>query len=98
LLFYPTWRGAAVGAVALLLVFVAGRFVTEAMTPPEFATAASQSPGIYATSFYSSPGKAQVVWLNGLEPASDKPTYLDPSTLETSQPNKPASTRDPNQL
>ena len=65
------------------------------------ATADSQSPGIYATAFYSRSANAQVVWLNGMEPASDKPTYLDPTTVvgeaphaEQSQP----STGDPNSL
>jgi hypothetical protein len=43
-------------------------------------SAASQSPGIFATAFYSQPAKAQVVWLNGMDPATDGPTYMDPST------------------
>ena len=46
-----------------------------------FATADSQAPGIYATAFYSKPAQAQVVWLNGMEPATDQPTYLDPTTV-----------------
>ncbi len=39
----------------------------------------SQAPGVYATSFYSHSAQAQVVWLNGMEPATDRPTYLDPT-------------------
>jgi hypothetical protein len=41
----------------------------------------SQVPGIYATSFYSHSAQAQVVWLNGMDPATDKPTYLDPTSV-----------------
>jgi hypothetical protein len=45
------------------------------------AFADSQVPGIYATSFYSHTAQAQVVWLNGMDPATDKPTYLDPTAV-----------------
>lgn len=43
-------------------------------------SADSQSPGIFATAFYSQPARAQVVWLNGMDPATDGPTYMDPTT------------------
>ena len=45
------------------------------------AFADSQVPGIYATSFYSHSAQAQVVWLNGMDPATDRPTYLDPTAI-----------------
>lgn len=57
------------------------------------ATADSQSPGIYATAFYSPKAKAQVVWLNGMEPASDKPTYLDPTSTIVEKPDPAAPVR-----
>jgi hypothetical protein len=95
-LFYPSWRGAVVAAVALALVPVLGSFLTG--QPISLATADSQSPGIYATAFYSRPAQAQVVWLNGMEPASDKPTYLDPTTDASSDKGSVAPAGDPNSL
>jgi hypothetical protein len=80
-LYYPTWRGLAVAVVALALIPIAGDFVAGVLKPISLATADSQSPGIYATAFYSRPAQAQVVWLNGMDPATDKPTYLDPTTV-----------------
>jgi hypothetical protein len=91
-LYYPTWRGLAVAAVALALIPLAGNFVIAHFGSVSLATADSQSPGIYATAFYSRSAKAQVVWLNGMEPATDKLTYLDPTTVIT------GSTGDPNSL
>lgn len=90
-LFFPTWRGLAVGGLALVLLPVAATIILMPTRPLSFATADSKSPGIYATAFYSHSAKAQVVWLNGLEPATDQPTYLDPTTPiprtpKTSQP------------
>jgi hypothetical protein len=97
-LYYPTWRGAVVGAFALMVAFVLGNIYFNA-NPRSLATANSQSPGIYATAFYSRSADAQVVWLNGLEPASDKPTYLDPTTEVKVSPETPAgSVGDPNSL
>jgi hypothetical protein len=97
-IFYPTWRGLAVALVALALVPFAGNFIWAQFQPKAFATADSQSPGIYATAFYSRSANAQVVWLNGMEPASDKPTYLDPTTV-LGQKSEPATTvGDPNSL
>jgi hypothetical protein len=93
-LFYPSWRGAVVAAVALALIPLLGSFLTG--QPISLATADSQSPGIYATVFYSRPAQAQVVWLNGMEPASDKPTYLDPTTDASGTKGAPAG--DPNSL
>ncbi len=63
------------------------------------AFADSQSPGIYATSFYSNSAQAQVVWLNGMEPATDRPTYLDPTTpVHSSQHTAAPAARDPDSL
>jgi hypothetical protein len=87
-LFYPTWRGLAVAVVTLALILITGEFFGG--QPLALATADSQSPGIYATAFYSRSAQAQVVWLSGLDPASDKPTYLDPTTViagPTGDPN-----------
>jgi len=95
-LFYPTWRGLAVAAVILALIPVVGDFLIG--KPISLATADSQSPGIYATSFYSRPASAQVVWLNGMDPASDKPTYLDPTTIVNRTKATPPPTGDPNSL
>ncbi len=98
-LYYPTWRGLAVAVVALVLIPVLAEFIVGQPEPGSLATADSQSPGIYATSFYSRSAQAQVVWLNGMEPASDKLTYLDPTTViagRTETPSAPA--RDPNSL
>jgi anti-sigma-K factor RskA len=78
-LYSPAWRGLAVAAMALALIPFAGSYIGG--EPISLATADSQSPGIYATSFYSRSAQAQVVWLNGMDPATDKPTYLDPTTV-----------------
>ena len=95
-LYYPTWRGLAVAVVALALIPIAGSFL---MGPQlAVATADSQSPGIYATAFYSRPAQAQVVWLNGMDPASDKPTYLDPTTPVKHTKPAPQPVGDPNSL
>jgi len=81
-LFLPKWRSLAYGALALIMaaaIFNLGI----AMRPAHHALvfADSQSPVIYATSFYSNSAQAQVVWLNGMEPVSDNPTYLDPTRV-----------------
>jgi anti-sigma-K factor RskA len=97
-LYVPTWRSAAVG-VALLAALAVGVNLGLAVRPhaPSFVSADSQAPGIYATAFYSRTAHAQVVWLNGLEPASDQPTYLDPTTVRhAAKPAQPAG--DPNSL
>jgi hypothetical protein len=83
--------------VALALIPVADNFLAERESIA-LATAASQSPGIYATAFYSRTAQAQVVWLNGMEPASDKPTFLDPTTVVPRMKAAPRPTRDPNSL
>ena len=97
-LYYPTWRGAALAGVALLLAFVAGDVYLANLSPRSLATANSQSPGIYATSFYSRSAGAQVVWLNGMDPASDRPTYLDPTTGTGTPETQSAPAGDPNSL
>jgi len=93
-LYYPTWRGLAVAIVALVLIPIAADFIGG--QPIVLATADSQSPGVYATAFYSR--SAQVVWLNGMEPASDKPTYLDPTTVVSGPRETPQPAGDPNSL
>ncbi len=69
------WRplGAlATGIAALVLITSYASAPTAAQV-----SASSQSPGIFASAFYSQPAHAQVVWLNGMEPAKDGPTYMD---------------------
>ncbi|HEV3272388.1 MAG TPA: hypothetical protein VGZ93_09430 [Candidatus Methylacidiphilales bacterium] len=95
-LFYPTWRGLAVAAVVLALIPIAGNFIGG--RPVALATADSQSPGVYATAFYSRSAQAQVVWLNGMEPATDKPTYLDPTTDVSGSAETPQPAGYPNSL
>jgi hypothetical protein len=72
------WRlwlgGAAAAACAIALAVHLG---TPAINP---VSASSQSPGIFATAFYSRGAHAQVVWLNGMDPASDGPSYMDPTS------------------
>ena len=67
----------ASGAAVATLALVAVRLASPSVAP---VSAASQSPGIFATAFYSQNAHAQVVWLNGMEPASDGPTYMDPTS------------------
>jgi hypothetical protein len=96
-LLFPTWRGFAVTAAVIAILFVGGSYFL-GQEPMALITADSQSPGIYATAFYSDPAKAQVVWLNGMEPASDKPTYLDPTTVINRGADAPKPANDPNSL
>lgn len=91
----PTWRIA--GSLAAFTLVVAALSFFVGFESKALATAHSQSPGIYATAFYSRAADAQVVWLNGMEPASDRPTYLDPTT-EVGQRPAPGSAQDPNSL
>ena len=89
-LYYPTWRGLVVAVAALALIPLTGEYFVGGGESIALATADSQSPGIYATAFYSRSAQAQVIWLSGLDPASDKPTYLDPTTViagPTGDPN-----------
>ena len=84
-----TWRplaGAAAGIAAL--VFLAAHFSTPA---PAAISASSQSPGIFATAFYSAPARAQVVWINGMEPVTDGPTYMDGTGSVKEDASKPSS-------
>ena len=94
-----SWRPLAYSALALLAaaaIFDLGL----SMRPyrPALSVADSQSPGIYATAFYSSKAQAQVVWLNGMEPASDRPTYLDPTTVTPHKSSNAHPTRNPDSL
>jgi hypothetical protein len=96
-LYLPSWRGLGVAVAVLALLAVAGDYIGLGLGPISLATADSQSPGIYATAFYSHSAQAQVVWLDGMEPATDKPTYLDPTTvIKSGDASKP--TGDPNSL
>ena len=97
-LFVPTWRGLAVAAAMLALVPIAGHYLLGGFEPVSFATADSQAPGIYATAFYSKSAQAQVVWLNGMEPATDRPTYLQPTTVLPRKAPASTPTHDPNSL
>jgi hypothetical protein len=97
-LFQPMWRRVVLTALAIGFVSGAGGMflLNQARA---LATAESQAPGVYATSFYSKSAKAQVVWLNGMEPASDRPTYLDTTGViadKSEAPTPPAG--DPNSL
>jgi hypothetical protein len=81
-LFFTSWR--TVGYAAMAIVLAAAIFDLGMMMRPAhrgLVFADSQVPGIYATSFYSHSAQAQVVWLNGMDPATDRPTYLDPTTV-----------------
>jgi hypothetical protein len=84
---FSFWRPLAYASFGFLIAVVL--FNVDAMRPVRHALvfADSQSPGIYATSFYSHSAQAQVVWLNGMDPATDRPTYLDPTT----EPHRPAA-------
>jgi hypothetical protein len=95
-LYVPTWKGATVAFAAVFVLGFMANSVVSSYWPMSFASADSEAPGIYATSFYSHSAKAQVVWLNGMEPASDKPTYLDPTTVIPRSTEKSAG--DPNRL
>ena len=75
----PTWRVSAIALSGLVAIFVAGEMAWHERTPA-LPLVASSAPNIYATSFYSSSAQAQVVWLNGLEPATDKPAPARPTT------------------
>jgi hypothetical protein len=96
-LYFPIWRGALAGLAVICGLVVLGNAVAHRLQPVSFASADSEAPGIFATSFYSSSAQAQVVWLDGLDAATDQPTYLDPTTaisrpLKKSSPAKPLNT------
>jgi hypothetical protein len=70
-----TWRSAlGYGAGLAALAIVAAYLATPGIEP---VSASSQAPGVFATAFYSQRAHAQVVWLNGVGPATDGPTYMD---------------------
>ena len=96
-IYLPSRRGLAM-AVGIAVVRLSPAAISViGLKPISLATADSQAPGIYATSFYSDSAQAQVVWLNGMEPATDKPTYLDPTTvIKANDSSAPAG--DPNSL
>jgi hypothetical protein len=94
----PGWRGGVLAGVALGLVLGVGATLMLSGGDRMLATANSQAPGVYATSFYSKSAKAQVVWLNGMEPASDKPTYLEATGAVRQPPSDSGVAGDPNSL
>jgi hypothetical protein len=97
-LYVPAWYGAVAVIALLAALAILGNLLTPLQSyVPRFISADSQEPGIYATAFYSKSARAQVVWLNGMEPASDRLTYLDPtSAIPASKLVKSAG--DPNSL
>jgi hypothetical protein len=81
-LFSGTWgRMAFATSVVILAAAILALGVNLWPAHRGLVFADSQVPGIYATSFYSHSAQAQVVWLNGMDPATDRPTYLDPTTV-----------------
>lgn len=93
-----TWRTAAIAFATIAVILFVGNFAVISLRPAPFASADSQAPGIYATSFYSHSAKAQVIWINGLEPASDKPTFMDPTAAVPRPEDNAKPTGDPNSL
>jgi len=86
---WVTWRSLATGGASLAaLVLFAVHF---AAPTPALVSASSHAPGIFATAFYSQPAHAQVVWLNGMEPATDGPTYMDRTGRLDERATKPSS-------
>ena len=71
--------GLGMTGTMLALVAVMGWLAMPGHIP--LASAQSQAPGIFATTFYSPAAQAQVVWLNGVDPASDQPSYMDPTSV-----------------
>lgn len=96
-LFFPSRRGLTIAVSVAIALFIAGQYFGIGVKPLSLATADSQAPGIFATSFYSAPAQAQVVWLNGMAPVSDNPTYLDPTTVIQGKGSS-ATSGDPNSL
>lgn len=97
-LYFPTWRGASLALVAVGVALLVGNSVISSLSPISFASTRSEAPGIYATSFYSKSAQAQVIWLNGLDPATDQPTYLDPTTKIGNPDGTTRPAGDPNSL
>ena len=100
-LFAGGWVRFAGGALTACAFMAACDLLIAERQHIAMASTTSQSPGIFATAFYSHSAKAQVVWLDGLEPSTDQPTYLDPTTAIAGEapPVAPShSTADPNRL
>ena len=95
-LYVPTWRGTTVAGLTALAVLGGLIFALQPYAP-SLVSADSQVPGIYATAFYSKSAHAQVVWLNGMEPATDQLTYLDPTSARPAAKTS-SSGDDPNSL
>jgi hypothetical protein len=90
--FSLAWRPLLTGAAAVACtVALVVHFDAPAIAP---VSASSQSPGIFATAFYSQGAHAQVVWINGMDPATDGPTYMDP----TSKVDESATDKTPDSL
>ncbi len=79
----PTWHGALTGLALLCVIALSAELIASHSQPISFASARSEAPGIYATSFYSHAADAQVVWLNGLDPATDRPAPSTPPASDT---------------
>lgn len=92
----PAWR-TGIAALSLFVVVGVAADLIFAEQARALATADSQAPGIYATSFYSKSAQAQVVWLNGMEPATDRPTFDTTGAVPSSAENAPPA-GDPNSL
>jgi hypothetical protein len=93
---FLTWRRVTVSLVAIGALVFGGIYLSEG-GPEPLLTADSNAPGIFATCFYSNPAHAQVVWLSGLAPVNNSPTYMDPTTvLRSVRKSAPAS--NPNSL
>ena len=92
----PAFTFALLSVVILPAIFLLGLRMQPVSHGLAFAD--SQVPGIYATSFYSHSAQAQVVWLNGMDPATDKPTYLDPTAVIHEAAENSTGTRLPDSL
>ena len=83
------WRVVSVSLLVAACLMVVGYNVIDgsrsvASLDLALNTAKGEVPGVLATCYYSAPARAQVVWLNGLDPLGDaQPTYLDPTTVIT---------------
>ena len=91
-LFFPTWKSLAFTCLVLLLLpgmFQLGLSMRPVHRGLVFAD--SETPGIVATTFYSKSAQAQVVWLKGMDPATDQPTYLDHTAIIHAKAGAPDS-------
>jgi hypothetical protein len=90
--FLLAWRPFLTGAAAVACTVVLVVHLDAPAIAP--VSASSQSPGIFATAFYSENAHAQVVWIDGMDAATDGPTYMDP----TSKVDQSAADKTPDSL